>query len=52
MRGVGYYPYLSFDTHNTVCFKPTCIGAVAKRTFPARNRSRISVNYEVSMGSS
>ncbi|TPX66179.1 hypothetical protein SpCBS45565_g04639 [Spizellomyces sp. 'palustris'] len=46
MRGVGYFPHLTFGTQNTLCFKPTCIGAVAKRTFPARNTSRITVNFE------
>ncbi|KAJ3300829.1 hypothetical protein HK104_000022 [Borealophlyctis nickersoniae] len=46
MRGVGYYPQISFDTNNMLCFRPTCIGAVAKRPFTARNTSRISVHFE------
>ncbi|KAI8912237.1 hypothetical protein DFJ77DRAFT_542027 [Powellomyces hirtus] len=46
LKGVGYFPHLNFGTDNTVCFKPTCIGAVAKRTFTARNTSKITVNFE------
>ncbi|KAI8923507.1 hypothetical protein BC831DRAFT_417141 [Entophlyctis helioformis] len=46
MRGIGYYPQISFEDNNTLCFKPTCIGAVAVRHFTIRNTSRISVNFE------
>ncbi|KAI9102498.1 hypothetical protein DFS34DRAFT_577433 [Phlyctochytrium arcticum] len=46
MRGVGYYPHLSFAAQNTLCYKPTCIGAVAKSIFTARNTSRITVCFE------
>ena len=47
VRGEGFYSQLSFDNQNTLCFRPTCIGAVSKREFFARNNSRISVQFEV-----
>eukprot|EP00842_Homolaphlyctis_polyrhiza_P005315 jgi/Hompol1/5785/HPOL_004691-RA len=46
VRGVGHYPEITFDGTNALCFKPTCIGAVAVRHFSIRNISRISVNFE------
>ncbi|KAI9333355.1 hypothetical protein DFJ73DRAFT_963215 [Zopfochytrium polystomum] len=46
VRGVGYYPELSFENNNLLCFKPTCVGTVAKRTIKARNSARIQVNFE------
>ncbi|KAJ3182506.1 hypothetical protein HDU85_002604 [Gaertneriomyces sp. JEL0708] len=46
MKGAGYFPHLSFDSNNMLFFRPTCIGAIAKRTFEARNKSRITVKFE------
>ncbi|KAJ3173570.1 hypothetical protein HDU88_002656 [Geranomyces variabilis] len=46
LKGVGYFPHINFGPENTVCFKPTCIGGIAKRTFTARNTSKIHVNFE------
>ncbi|KAJ3413734.1 hypothetical protein HDV05_007637 [Chytridiales sp. JEL 0842] len=46
VRGVGYIPQISFDNQNTLCFKPTCVGSLAKRVFQIRNTSRILVNFE------
>ncbi|KAJ3020998.1 hypothetical protein HKX48_009403 [Thoreauomyces humboldtii] len=46
MKGVGYFPHINFGTDNTVCFKPTCVGSVAKRSFTARNTSKITVNFQ------
>ncbi|KAJ3035518.1 hypothetical protein HDV00_003672 [Rhizophlyctis rosea] len=51
MRGVGYYPQLSFADHNALSFRPTCVGAIAQRKFEVRNASRISVNYAPMKGS-
>ncbi|KAI9203276.1 uncharacterized protein BJ171DRAFT_600142 [Polychytrium aggregatum] len=45
-KGIGYYPQISFDSQNTICCKPTCIGAVTKKAFCVRNDSRIHVNFE------
>lgn len=49
MRGVGYYPQLSFADQNALSFRPTCVGAIAQRSFEVRNASRIAVNYAVSL---
>lgn len=46
VHGVGYFPQLSFDNNNTLVFKPTCVESVSRRSFKARNSSRISVNFE------
>ncbi|KAJ3334134.1 hypothetical protein HDU76_008596 [Blyttiomyces sp. JEL0837] len=46
VRGVGHFPQIVFENQNTLCFKPTCIGTVASRTFVARNTSHIFVNFE------
>ncbi|OAJ44042.1 hypothetical protein BDEG_27330 [Batrachochytrium dendrobatidis JEL423] len=46
MHGVGHYPRITFDGNGVLCFKPTCIGAIAVRHFVIRNTSRILVNYK------
>ncbi|KAI8822927.1 uncharacterized protein EV422DRAFT_585444 [Fimicolochytrium jonesii] len=46
VKGVGYFPHLTFGSDNAVCFKPTCVGAIARRGFVARNTSKISVKFE------
>ncbi|KAJ1562128.1 hypothetical protein HK405_015525, partial [Cladochytrium tenue] len=46
VRGVGYVPDLSFENGNMLCFKPTCVGTIAARTFTVQNHSRILVYYE------
>ena len=46
VRGVGYFPQISFEGNNIIHFKPICIGAIAMRKFIIRNTSRISVNFE------
>ncbi|KAJ3049787.1 hypothetical protein HK097_009215 [Rhizophlyctis rosea] len=45
MRGVGYYPQLSFADQNALSFRPICVEAIAQRRFEVRNASRIAVNY-------
>jgi hypothetical protein len=47
VRGVGFFPQLSFENQNTLCFKPTCIKTLASRTFEARNSSRIPLRFKV-----
>ncbi|KAJ3030918.1 UNVERIFIED_CONTAM: hypothetical protein HDU68_007279 [Siphonaria sp. JEL0065] len=46
IRGVGFFPQLVFDNQNMLFFKPTCVGTLARRSFTARNTSRIKIKFE------
>ncbi|ORY53838.1 hypothetical protein BCR33DRAFT_674998 [Rhizoclosmatium globosum] len=46
IRGVGFFPQLTFENQNMLYFKPTCVGTLARRNFTARNTSRIKIKYE------
>ncbi|KAI8823829.1 hypothetical protein BJ741DRAFT_634238 [Chytriomyces cf. hyalinus JEL632] len=46
VKGIGFYPQLVFENQNTLFFKPTCVGTIARRNFTARNTSRIAIMFE------
>ena len=46
LRGFGAFPEVTFENDNRLHFKPTCVGSLASRTIPIRNKSKASLFFE------